>query len=184
MGIGVAAIVAHKFWPKGMIYGGKEEWETRVDKAADKVKDKVKDKVFGQDDDDQDDRYRERYPPPRRGNRGRSRDRMMYYESDRLAMERGPEPPLLRSRSMRDREVRGRSLDPPRRRVYQEVDTTRVERYVPRQQQDMPRARREQTYASDRYYYQRGDSGQYVDRDDDIIVVEREGSRRGGRGYR
>ncbi|KAJ6439875.1 O-methyltransferase family 3 [Purpureocillium lavendulum] len=27
LGIGVAAVVAHKFWPKGILYGGKEEWE-------------------------------------------------------------------------------------------------------------------------------------------------------------
>lgn len=177
----MAAIVAHKFWPKGMIYGGKEEWETKVDK----VKDKVKEKVFGQDDyDDGDHRYRDRYPP-RRGDRGRSRDGMVYYEHDRLAVERAPEPPLLRSRSMRDRDGRGRSLDAPRRRVYQEVDTIRGGRYVPRQQlQDLPRTRREQTFTSDRYYYQRGDTGQYIDRDDEVVVVKGEGSRRGGRGYR
>lgn len=29
-GIGVASLLAHKFWPKGVLYGGKEEWETRV----------------------------------------------------------------------------------------------------------------------------------------------------------
>ncbi|KAH8178775.1 hypothetical protein LIA77_00294 [Sarocladium implicatum] len=27
--IGVASVVAHKFWPKGVLFGDKEEWETR-----------------------------------------------------------------------------------------------------------------------------------------------------------
>lgn len=28
-GIGIAAYAAHKIWPKGILYGGKEDWETR-----------------------------------------------------------------------------------------------------------------------------------------------------------
>jgi hypothetical protein len=27
--IGVASVVAHKFWPKGVLFGDKEDWETR-----------------------------------------------------------------------------------------------------------------------------------------------------------
>lgn len=28
-GIGIATVIAHKAWPKGVLYGGQEEWETK-----------------------------------------------------------------------------------------------------------------------------------------------------------
>ncbi|KAG8424129.1 hypothetical protein J3458_000957 [Metarhizium acridum] len=146
LGIGVAAVVAHKFWPKGMLYGAKEEWETRLDKARDKVLGVPSDNGHG--------------PDVRRRERGRSinRDRAYHYESERLAVERGPVPPLRRSTSCRERVPRARSLGPVRTRVYQEaVDTARWERLGP---------------------------GHHQQARDDFIVVERDLPRHGGRGYR
>ncbi|KAF7553654.1 hypothetical protein G7046_g7037 [Stylonectria norvegica] len=35
-GIGLATILAHKAWPKGVIHGGQEEWETRPDPRKEK----------------------------------------------------------------------------------------------------------------------------------------------------
>lgn len=41
--IGAATLAAHKFWPKGVTYGDKEDWECEEKGKRDKVKDKAKD---------------------------------------------------------------------------------------------------------------------------------------------
>lgn len=41
--IGAATLAAHKFWPKGITYGDKEDWEHEDKSKKEKVKDKVKD---------------------------------------------------------------------------------------------------------------------------------------------
>jgi hypothetical protein len=46
--VGAATYAAHKFWPKGITYGDKEEWETREEK---KVKKAIRDAKDGVDDD-------------------------------------------------------------------------------------------------------------------------------------
>lgn len=145
-----------------MLYGGKEDWENKVEK--------VKDKILGDDGDDRQRRNSRR-------DRARSGDRGGYYE-ERVGV-RG-QAPLTRSRSAREGD-RGRSLD-GRRRVYQEVDA-RWER-GPRYQREWTRERREPSYASERQYYQRAGDGQYLARDDHVVVVERDVPRHGGRGYR
>ncbi|EFZ02864.1 hypothetical protein X797_000833 [Metarhizium robertsii] len=171
LGIGVAAVVAHKFWPKGMLYGAKEEWETRLDKA--------RDKVLGDDNG--------RGPDVRRRERGRSMNRGRAYhydyESERLAVERGPAAPSPRSRSCRERVPRGRSLGPLRRRVYQEAaDTARWERPGPGHRQQ---GRGEPLYASEGFpHLPDVDLGHRARREDDFTVVERDLPRHGGRGYR
>ncbi|KAK2592550.1 hypothetical protein QQS21_009765 [Conoideocrella luteorostrata] len=203
LGIGVAAVVAHKFWPKGMLYGGKEDWENKVEKAADKVKDKVKEKVFGEDEndrhDDRYDQYREEYhprppapaPAPPRELRGRSHDGAYYYPPQgRLLDNRRPgpeEPRLLRSRSRReherDREFRAQSFDPPPgKKVYEQVEVARRDRPPMAYRQGWIGERREPShYPSERHYHQqpRGSSAPHTD--DQIIVVEQEGLRHGRR---
>lgn len=41
--IGAATLAAHKFWPKGVTYGDKEDWEHEEKGKREKVKDKAKD---------------------------------------------------------------------------------------------------------------------------------------------
>lgn len=41
--IGAATLAAHKFWPKGITYGDKEDWEHEDKSKKEKVKDKAKD---------------------------------------------------------------------------------------------------------------------------------------------
>jgi len=92
LGIGVAAVVAHKFWPKGILYGGKEEWEAEVkEKIVQRRRPRSGEgRRFAGPGTDEDERDR------RRG-RGRSRDGYGY------GYDRGDEyrPRRLRSRGGR-----------------------------------------------------------------------------------
>ncbi|TWU70875.1 hypothetical protein ED733_002247 [Metarhizium rileyi] len=170
LGIGVAVIVAHRLWPKEVPYGDKENWDT---KTAARVRRH-----------DQGDCCR-RERPPRRRERGRSRNRPCYESGRPPPPEPVPEPPRWRSRSSR-RDPRGRSLEPDPRRVYEDVvDTTRWATHAPDRQQVRTRDAREPSYVSQRCYYQRGgDAGHHLHRNDDIFVVERAVPRYGDRGYR
>lgn len=43
--IGAASIAAHKFWPKGITYGDKDDWETAAEKKEEEEKKKLKGKL-------------------------------------------------------------------------------------------------------------------------------------------
>lgn len=43
--IGAASLAAHKFWPKGITYGDKDDWETASEKKEDEEKKKLKGKL-------------------------------------------------------------------------------------------------------------------------------------------
>lgn len=43
--IGAAAVAAHKFWPKGITYGDKDDWELEKEEEAEKKKKKLKSKL-------------------------------------------------------------------------------------------------------------------------------------------
>lgn len=43
--IGAASIAAHKFWPKGITYGDKDDWETATEKKEEEEKKKLKGKL-------------------------------------------------------------------------------------------------------------------------------------------
>jgi hypothetical protein len=57
-GVGVMAVVAHKFWPKGVMYGDKEDWEKEVAKkirkkrheAEEVIRDRLPGARGGEDD--------------------------------------------------------------------------------------------------------------------------------------
>ena len=93
--------MAHKFWPKGVLHGAKEEWETKIKPA-----------IVGDKDDDDDrrgrhgrDRYRDAAEDVRDDRRRKgvgSKGGRVYYEEDVvMSGGAGNGPPLRRTRSAR-----------------------------------------------------------------------------------
>lgn len=70
--VGAATFAAHKFWPKGITYGDKEEWETKTEKKVKKAIRDTKDAV--DDDSSSDEESGGRRSDRNRGGRGGGSD--------------------------------------------------------------------------------------------------------------
>lgn len=173
-GIGIASYVAHKFWPKGIMYGDKEEWETTRKVVHRRMDDGRGGQVA--------ETFEEEAVPGRRGERGAVEQRRVV---ERRGRERGRSVDGRggrwdedeRRRRVGDEERRRRFDDEQRRRRWEEEQ--RREGDGPRSAYPEERMRRvddgyarrlDGAYPEERYYRR---DGQRAHPDELIYVVER-----------